>query len=368
MGGFLHLYRFCQRNLFYPQILLAASLCLFATPRARAIDRTACTRATMLALEGGNLSAWEAKRLENILATHPTDIGSRIKLLGYYYLKAHTSEEALVSRQEHILWCMENCPETAIVGTPYVSLDPNIDKHAHEKARLLWERHLRLDKTNTALLANAARFFSIDEPDLSAEYLLKAQVLDPLEPEWPERLGRLYLAQGINEVLPERRKDLMNLALIQLEQAVGLIQDPIFQLGLFADLAKVSFEAGDMDKAGFYAKELLAYSRQTGGDWFYGKAIHIGNLILGRIALQSGNITQAKFYLLRSTQIPSSPHLRSFGPNMALADELLVYGEDEAVIEYLRQCGKFWKQQVLNRWIEKIKAGKRPDFGLSLYR
>ena len=160
----------------------------------------------------------------------------------------------------------------------------------------------------------------------------------------------------------------MNLALTQLERTLELIEDPLSRHGFLSDLAKVAFEAGNMEKARTYALELLSLANQREGDWCYGHAVHIGNLILGRIALQSGNIGQAKRYLMRSTRIPSSPHLRSFGPNMSLANDLLVYGENEAVIEYLRQCGKFWKQKVLNRWIDKIRAGKTPDFGLSLYR
>ena len=62
--------------------------------------------------------------------------------------------------------------------------------------------------------------------------------------------------------------------------------------------------------------------------------------------------------------------LSSFGPNMALAKELLEAGEKAAVIEYLQLCKNFWdyaqKRGTLDRWIKTIKAGEIPEFGPNL--
>lgn len=41
--------------------------------------------------------------------------------------------------------------------------------------------------------------------------------------------------------------------------------------------------------------------------------------------------------------VVGSPQLKSFGPSMGLAKELVRDGEKEAVIEYLKLCAQFWE-------------------------
>jgi hypothetical protein len=101
-------------------------------------------------------------------------------------------------------------------------------------------------------------------------------------------------------------------------------------------------------------------------DWNYGNAIHYANMILGRIALQEGKINRAKEYLLKSGNTPGSPQLKSFGPNMSLAEELLKQGEINVVLEYLELCEKFWwfifRAKSIRKWRKKIKEGEIPQF------
>ena len=51
---------------------------------------------------------------------------------------------------------------------------------------------------------------------------------------------------------------------------------------------------------------------------------------------------------------------------MLLAKELLEAGSKEAVIEYLKLCGKFWNQNQIQKWITDIEEGRMPDFGGNL--
>ena len=64
------------------------------------------------------------------------------------------------------------------------------------------------------------------------------------------------------------------------------------------DLAKLAFSAGDIDKAEAYSEQLLQIAPQYPKDWNYGNAIYYGNFVLGRIAVQRGNLVQAGQYLL----------------------------------------------------------------------
>ena len=134
------------------------------------------------------------------------------------------------------------------------------------------------------------------------------------------------------------------------------------------DLAKVAFEAGNLDKATAYAQELLQMAPQFPKDWNYGNAIYYGHFVLGRVALREGNTKEAASQLVAAGTTPGSPQLNSFGPNVTLAQDLLAQGQAQPVLEYLAECKSFWKlnRGKLDEWIGTIRAGGTPDFGANL--
>ena len=132
--------------------------------------------------------------------------------------------------------------------------------------------------------------------------------------------------------------------------------------------AKQSLVAGNVSDAEKFAQELIALAPQFKGDWNYGNAIQDANLVLGSVAVKSGHLDEAKRLLLEAGKSPGSPRMKSFGPNMSLAKDLLEKGEREAVVEYFELCRKFWKMDTgrLDQWSQQAKAGKIPDFGANL--
>jgi hypothetical protein len=134
-------------------------------------------------------------------------------------------------------------------------------------------------------------------------------------------------------------------------------------------LAKAAFEAEEFDKARSYATDSLAKAAlRHYSDSNNGYAIHHGNLILGRLALKSGDFQKAKEYLLNAGQISGGATLCSFGPNMMLAKDLLESGEREVVIQYLKLCANFWhtSDHRAEKWIYAIEQGTIPNFGANL--
>lgn len=134
-------------------------------------------------------------------------------------------------------------------------------------------------------------------------------------------------------------------------------------------VAKMHFAFGKAEDARTAATELLAMAEKYKGEiWSAGcgQAIHDGNLVLGRLALEQGAIDDAKRYLLAAGDSNGSPVLGSFGPNMSLAQELLQKGERDIVLQYFERCGRFWKHEKLNEWTEEVKAGRMPNFGANL--
>ena len=99
---------------------------------------------------------------------------------------------------------------------------------------------------------------------------------------------------------------------------------------------------------------------------YLGDFVHHGHAILGRLALVRGDVGEAKEHLLASGKTPGSPVLRSFGPRMRLARELLEKGEFEVVATYLDLCSEFWDSDRLDTWRATVAAGEIPNFGTNL--
>lgn len=140
----------------------------------------------------------------------------------------------------------------------------------------------------------------------------------------------------------------------------------VFDLG---EHTQVAFNAKEYDKAARYANELLGnLSADQKNSERYGKEVHTAHIVLGRIALVRNDIKTAGKHLLDAGNVKGSPTLRSFGPNMALAKELLEHGERDVVVVYLKRCQSFWdlERGRLGKWIKTIESGDIPDFGANL--
>lgn len=133
-------------------------------------------------------------------------------------------------------------------------------------------------------------------------------------------------------------------------------------------MAPKALEMGETEKAKSYAELLLKNAENFQGNWNFGNAVHVANLVLGLIALDENKMDEAKNFLLEAGKTPGSPPLNSFGPNMLLAKELLEKEEFETVSQYLELVGVFWKNHDddLAAWKEAVKNKQIPNFGPNL--
>jgi tetratricopeptide (TPR) repeat protein len=130
--------------------------------------------------------------------------------------------------------------------------------------------------------------------------------------------------------------------------------------------AKDCFEAGEYNKAHNYATELLTAALKYPNDCRYVTAFYNAHIVLGRLALLDGDIEAAKDHLFTAVKTPATEY-DPFAPNMTLAKDLLEKGQKKSVIEFLKQCKKFWNQpQIIDEWIKDIQTGRMPDFGMNL--
>ena len=203
--------------------------------------------------------------------------------------------------------------------------------------------------------------------------LLAAISLHPHDPTPHAELGRLYGRRGHFEHDPAIQATMLKRSHDELEIALKNTSDGIARCWLLPSVAQAAFEAGEKRRAESIARDMVKKSlppvAHPWEDCNRGNSIHIGHMILGRVALTRGDRKRARAELLLSGQTPGSPNLNSFGPNMSLANDLLQAGERECVLAYFEECRKFWNRHFskLDNWSADVKAGRMPEFGANLY-
>jgi serine/threonine protein kinase len=219
-----------------------------------------------------------------------------------------------------------------------------------------WLARVEKMPDNLDVIEGAADFFMIPEPAVARQLYERGLALDPDSPRWFARLARLHGLKAQQDIAEAR------LALAALEQARALT--PQRTRGLPVGLPMAAFHAGDLTRARVYALELLEAAPAAPRTFQYGDAIHEGHIVLGRVAVVDGRIEDAVKHLLAAGSTSGSPVLNSFGPNMALASDLLKLGERAAVLEYFELCKTFWKLGTdrLDDWTALVRAGRTPTF------
>lgn len=319
--------------------------------------------ALRLTFKGRSISTDQAAKLEERLAGDPQDLETRFTLIGYYSTR-HDGSFPL-KKSEQALWFIQNLPDSELL---HLNVLVRLNRHekGFEEAKQLWLKQLDAYKGNLVVLSNAIDFFLIPDQALAETLLKQAAAAEPNDAQWPSRLGHLYLLQ-VGTATGKTRQNLAALASAQFELAYQLAKADSEKSSLLIALAKSAIEEGEIERARGWALQLLSQGTTDKKDWNYGNAIHHGHIILGRIALLSGNLAEAKEHLIAAGETPGSPQLNSFGPNMTLAKELLEKGERDAVIRYFQLCTNFWKNHSeLDTWTAIVKGGGIPKFGANL--
>jgi hypothetical protein len=319
--------------------------------------------ARRLTMSGRKLKAEEAESLEKQLEQNPKDIALRTKLLGYYFGMQYRNLSAREARQKHLLWLVVNSPESEILGIPEGRLNAILERDAYSQAKKAWLDHIQRKPADLKLLEHSANFFKLHDRELAIESVQKARALDMDNPQWPKELGHIY-SLGMIRKSSNDKASAAEKALEQFEIAYKLSTDR-GQNVLLKDLAKMALAAQEIQKAREYAERML---KQNPSGWNYGNNIHHGNIILGRLAIKLNDLEEAKKRLINAGNTPGSPQLNSFGPNMALAKELLEKGEKDVVLKYFELCLKFWKRgkDRIQKWSTDIENDELPNFRANL--
>ncbi len=305
----------------------------------------------MLAHEGSEMSADEARAVEAHVENAPTDAEARARLVGFYFFNR---DEPRTRYVEHAAWFVKHMPGSSLAGAHYLSGDDELTAVLQP----IWEEHLRAAPNDAALKTHAAVFFATFDPARAEQLYVEASQLEPERPDWYDDLANLL------ELRIEGPGELADRAFTLRERAHALTQRPTSRFYQLTGLAEAAFAAEKLEAATRYAEEALRQAPLFPRDWNFGNAIYRGNHVLGRIELRAGRVDAAKQRLLAASMTPGSPQLDSFGPPFELAKELGDRGELKVIATWLENIGRFWKMGAgpLERWKTEVAAGRAPDY------
>jgi tetratricopeptide (TPR) repeat protein len=323
--------------------------------------------------QGTQLSKQGSEKLEQDLKSDPNSFADRIELLAFYSFRVNRdglTPEELANRREHILWVIAHQPSSTFASDYAAAFDfEGRDPEGLQQGKRLWLQQVRVKPTDSRILYNAGRFFAwVDDWQQSEELMERAYAIKPTSHDIASFLAGLYWRDARHSSTSQQVTDMAAKSLEVFEEALGDTHNPRERLNDLPEAAQAAFEAGEHERAASYSKEVLNLAEQPEYADDNADAIHYGNIVLGRIALQHGDVTAASAYLLKAAKIKGNPHLDTFGPNMMLAKELLEKGERKSVLQYFDLCGKFWADddRKLGQWRSLVLSGDNPDFGANL--
>ena len=307
-----------------------------------------------------SMSADDASRAEALLETSPDDLEARVQLIGYFFL--NTDPAAQARRNVHIHWLISHHPEVDLSG--YGRIIEDMWPEAYDEAKRRWQAAVADHPDDTAILKNASAFLFVFDPALAEEMLRRGSVLEPESANWHDSLARLRIIAARHAESDEDRRVLGRDARAEYDRALGLEKQPLSRYGLRIHLAEAAYEAGEYTRAAEEAARVLAEAPDFETTFIFGNGIHRGHIVLGRVALATGDLASAREHLIAAGATRGSPQLNSFGPDFVLAAALLAAGERDAVVAYLEVCKRFWKdeQTALERWQNRIERGETPSF------
>lgn len=307
---------------------------------------------------GAKLCPNELEELEVLLDACSQDVEARIKALGFYFDRlVHGTEmrENFEQRyQSHLIALIHQTPGISFFRDPYLIKD----LPALELIRNEWLMIVDGNLSNTGIVRNTLQFFDMcgKFPDDHEKLLLQLNE----SADWIRELLDFYCHQ-LKITDGQRREKYATKALETIVAFIGgMSQEDAFPwLPLYAE---VLLENGQLEESERIAKIVLQFTEDAKAKQVQlknlGDLVHKANQILGRIQCRRNDIESAKVYLMASCNVPESPSLSSFGPELSLVNELLAVGEIDAVLIFFESLKKSWisGEVVLEYWIKQLSS------------
>jgi hypothetical protein len=286
---------------------------------------------------------------------NPNDLAAQARLAGNAW--AHQDRGAWAA---HISVVIEQCPAATVFEENPMLFMPTV-RDRDDGLVALWQAQTEKHREVPQVWANASSYLTLLDNKRAIEWMSHAVRLQPKNVRWLQKLAHLFAqTEGAANTVPGEPSE--NAFGFQ-ARAIALMSDSDERFAAKIWLARYALSAGENARAASGATELLAEAPAHAEQDSFGEAVHHGHIVLGRLALQAGNVAEARSRLLAAGDTPGSAGLRSFGPDVALARELLAHGERAVVIDYLRRVDKFWQRRhgCIDTWTAQIAQAHDPD-------
>jgi len=299
--------------------------------------------------------------LEREITERPDDVDLRIGVLDAYLSRQRP--EDLDAVRGHVLHVARSGARLGEVGVLVLLEATRNDPWLLDETLAAWLAELRRQPDDLGLLRQTARLAAERRPELAASLARRGEALAADDPFWPSQLGAIAMARGRAAAGPARHAAFAE-ASLQFGRAAKR-GDGFERLKALARAARAELALGRSAEARRLAGAELAEAGLAAGQWYEGDAVHEAHVLLGFAALAEGATEEAERELLAAAGGPTSPGLRSFGPDMSLAETLLGLGRTEAVLDYFEACRQIWDRGAdrLDAWAAQVRRGEAPDFG-----
>jgi len=137
-------------------------------------------------------------------------------------------------------------------------------------------------------------------------------------------------------------------------------------------LPRSAFNKGQWEQAKHAAEEFFELAKMYRDDErHYGFGMHTAHVVLGQLALRVGDRESAKLHLKEAGSVAQAERLAEQGPDMRLAMDLLLLGEKDLVLKFLKDCKRLWGDSadsaLLKDWTKDVKACRVPADWVLLY-
>ena len=246
-----------------------------------------------LSMKGNKVSDDEVKQLQEKIDLDSKDIESRIVLMSYCYRKSILDKTFREPHLQQVYWFIENYPESDTAGSHSARIDAIMNPQGFVKGMDLWEKAMQANPSSVPVLVNASRYFMFPDKAKSEALLKQAQEMEPNNVDLMTKLAHLYSLSVISERTKDGCREVSKKSLELFEKAILLESDSPNRTNLVVSAAKTAFDAGELEKAWQFAEQLLKFDDK-------GDSLHIGNTILGRLAIKKGDLDSACKYLSES--------------------------------------------------------------------
>ena len=272
---------------------------------------------------GRQMSPDEADAAEARVEAAANPVGERILLVGFYWSRSCTSDRFAEIWCRHMIGLIRSDASADFLRIPFFASPASRSRGTLSTIRDEWLNQIDLHPTSVQVLDNAARFFTHFDPQVAERIFRRACQLDGDEGGWAFRRS-LLLSSQIKGGLTDR--NFIRTKITELERTGFEASDEEGRSYLFVELAECAFAAGIDRDAVRLAEISVNAARPPDSSAGFENPRHRANILLGRLAMRSGDCQQAAPYLLDAANICQSPHPEPTGPDAVLAAELLAAG------------------------------------------